>query len=240
MSASTLRIHLLSGPRNISTALMYSFAQRADTRVVDEPLYAHYLRVTGIEHPGREETLASQENDGQKVVDEQLLGDWDRPVVFFKHIAKHVIELDKRFLLNGKVLFLIREPDQMLTSWIRQMPNPTLQETALQDQWELAQWLESQGKRPLVVDSKTILQDPETRIRQLCEGLGIPFAPQMLHWEAGARPEDGVWAPHWYDAVHQSTGFAPYKRKEAQVPERLNELLQESQKYYDLLNRYAQ
>ena len=239
MSDSTLRIHLLSGPRNISTAMMYSFAQRSDTRVVDEPLYAHYLRVTGIAHPGREETLASQENDGQKVVEQELLGDWDRPVVFFKHIAKHVTALDRDFLLQGKVLFLIREPDQMLTSWIKQMPNPTLQETALQDQWELAQWLESKGQQPLVVDSKTILQDPKNQLTKLCDALGIPFDEHMLHWEAGARPEDGVWAPYWYDAVHQSTGFAPYKRKEAQVPERLHALLQESNNYYELLNRYA-
>ena len=154
--AETLRIHLLSGPRNISTALMYSFAQRADTTVVDEPLYAHYLKVTGLDHPGRDEVLAVQENDGQQVVDKEVMAGWPRPVVFFKHIAKQFIDIDPAFLLDGKVLFLIREPDQMLSSFIEQVPNPTLQETALKEQWELAEWLQAQGQRPLVLDSKTL------------------------------------------------------------------------------------
>lgn len=236
MSTESLGIHLLSGPRNISTALMYSFAQRTDTQVVDEPLYAHYLSVTGVEHPGHEEVLASLDQDGARVVRQMLTTDWEKPVVFFKHIAKHVIALPIDFLLEGRVLFLIREPDQMLSSLINQLPEPNLQETALKEQWELARWLGSQGRSPLVVDSKQILLEPETTLTRLCEALGIAFEPAMLSWEAGPRPEDGVWAPHWYHNVHQSTGFGTYKRKEVQLPDHLQPLLAECNAYYQKLS----
>src|SRR6185295_1652947 len=104
----TLRIQLWSGPRNVSTALMYAFAQRPDTRVVDEPLYAHYLRVSGAEHPGRDEVLAAQESDGERVVRELILGEWDRPVVFFKQMAHHLVELDHAFLRQGANVLLTR------------------------------------------------------------------------------------------------------------------------------------
>ena len=237
--AETLRIHLLSGPRNISTALMYSFAQRADTTVVDEPLYAHYLKVTGVDHPGRDEVLADQENNGQQVVDKEIMAGWPRPVVFFKHIAKHIIDLDPAFLLDGKVLFLIREPDQMLSSFINQVPNPTLQETALKEQWELAEWLQAQGQRPLVLDSKSVLLQPEETMTSLCAALGIAYEPAMLHWEAGARPEDGIWAPYWYSNVHKSTGFGTYKRKEVTIEERLQPLLAQCNDYYQRLAQFA-
>ncbi|CAE7598873.1 unnamed protein product [Symbiodinium natans] len=232
--AETLRIHLLSGPRNISTALMYSFAQRADTTVVDEPLYAHYLKVTGLDHPGRDEVLAVQENDGQQVVDKEVMAGWPRPVVFFKHIAKQFIDIDPAFLLDGKVLFLIREPDQMLSSFIEQVPNPTLQETALKEQWELAEWLQAQGQRPL-----SLLLQPEETMTRLCAALGISFDPAMLHWEAGARPEDGIWAPYWYSNVHKSTGFGNYKRKEVTIEERLQPLLAQCKDYYQRLAQFS-
>ena len=72
-------ICLWSGPRNVSTALMYSFAQLDDIDVVDEPLYAHYLRGSGRDHPGRDDVLASQEADGERgLLDLRLRADTGR------------------------------------------------------------------------------------------------------------------------------------------------------------------
>lgn len=94
MTDKITRISLWSSPRNISTALMYSFAQRQDTKVLDEPLYAHYLSNTPAKtyHPAAEEVLRTMENDGQKVV-EMMLGNAEKPVLFYKNMTYKVIEV---------------------------------------------------------------------------------------------------------------------------------------------------
>lgn len=233
---TTLPICLWSGPRNVSTALMYSFAQRDDIRVIDEPLYGHYLRVTGAEHPGADEVMAAMDCDGDEVL-RQLL---DRQAadpgrrLFMKHMAHHLVDIDRAFIAETTNVLLIRDPREMLPSLTIQVPRARLADTGLETQWELYEQLLSVGEQPAVVDSRELLLDPEQVLRQLCRHLGLPFQPAMLEWEAGPRPEDGVWAPHWYQAVHQSTGFAPYSPK-GEFPERLEGLLAECEPWYEML-----
>ena len=232
---STLRLCLWSGPRNVSTALMYSFAQREDTRVLDEPLYAHYLRVSGARHPGREEVLAAQESDGARVVREIILGPCDRPVLFIKLMAHHLVDLDRSFLDETTNVFLIRHPAEVLTTLINQIPEPSLADTGMATQTGLVENLEARGQSPVVLDSREILLDPRGVLAQLCERLGLEFGEEMLSWQAGAREEDGVWAPHWYQNIHRSTGFLPYRPKTEPFPERLQPLLEECRPHYDAL-----
>lgn len=231
------RICLWSGPRNISTALMYSFAQRKDTTVVDEPLYAHYLTSTDAAgyHPGADEVIASQENNGQKVVETVLFGEYPTPVVFFKHMTHHLVELNLDFLKNTINIILTRSPKDMLLSFINQIEEPKLADTGYRQQVELKTYLSARDIPVLVVDSKDILQDPEAKLTELCEFAGISFDPSMLQWPAGPRKEDGVWAKYWYHNVHKSTGFQPYKPKTEACPPRLHELLRQCEKYYSQL-----
>ena len=231
----TLRICLWSGPRNVSTALMYSFAQRADTRVVDEPLYGHYLRVSGARHPGRDEVLQAMETDGEKVVREVILGACDRPVTFMKQMAHHLTELDLGFLARTVNVLLIRDPAEMLPSLVHQLPNPNLRDTGLAVQHEISDHLIGLGQNPPVLEARQLLLDPAGVLAQLCERLGIRFDEAMLSWPAEPRPEDGVWAPHWYHNVHRSTGFAPYREKTAAIPEHLEALLSECRPHYEAL-----
>ena len=70
---TTTRIGMWSGPRNISTAMMRAFENRDDCAVIDEPLYAHYLAKTRVDHPGIDEVIASQPTDWRTVID-HLLG----------------------------------------------------------------------------------------------------------------------------------------------------------------------
>ena len=214
---------------------MYSFAQRPDTRVVDEPLYGHYLRVSGADHPGRDEVLAAMETDGETVVRELILGPCDKPVLFMKQMAHHLVALDREFLERTANVLLIRDPAEVLTSLAHQLPNPELSDTGMAVQTELLDALRRLGQEPLVLDSRELLLDPEGVLRQLCEQTGIPFFEEMLRWEAGPRPEDGVWAPHWYHNVHRSTGFKPYRPKEEPLPERLRPLLAECAPHYERL-----
>jgi hypothetical protein len=235
----TTRINLWSGPRNVSTALMYSFAQRADTRVVDEPLYGHYLRVSGAEHPGAEEVMALMECDGARVVQELILGPCDRPVLFMKQMAHHLVEIDRAFLAETANVLLIRDPREMLPSLAKNLTVPTLRDTGLAMQAELYDQLRALGQQPPVLDSKQTLLNPRHVLSRLCAALGIPFTEAMLSWPVGARPEDGVWAKYWYQAVHQSSAFLPYATKDESFPDALLPLLHECLPYYDRLAAVA-
>ena len=217
---------------------MYSFAQRADTRVVDEPLYGHYLRVTGADHPGGDQVVEETNCDGDAVMRDLMATSRDIPeTLFIKHMAHHLVQLDTEFLLRSRNVFLIRDPREMLPSLTVQVPHAGLADTGLQRQWELLSELRSHGRQPVVLDSRELLLNPARVLQELCEQLGMKFLTSMLQWEAGPRPEDGVWAPHWYHAVHQSTGFAEYQPK-GEFPAGLEPLLAECQPWYDRL--YAQ
>ena len=236
----TTPICLWSGPRNLSTALMYSFAQRDDIRVIDEPLYGHYLRVSGADHPGGQAVMDAMNCDGDAVmrelIDQQTHDSTKRR--FIKHMAHHLVGLDLGFLRQSCNLFLIRDPKEMLPSLTVQVPHAKLADTGMKRQWELYSELLSEGQRPAILDSRELLLDPEGVLRQLCDHLGHVFTADMLRWPAGPRAEDGVWAPHWYHAVHQSTGFAAYRPK-TDFPAHLEPLLVECQPWYDLLFEQA-
>lgn len=230
-----LRINLWSGPRNISTALMYSFAQRSDTQVFDEPLYAHFLRVTGIDHPGRAETMATYESDGEKVVSDVLLAPYTTPIVFFKQMAKHLIELDPAFMLKGKNVLLIRDPRMVLASFSKVVRRPDPREVGYDRLYAIWHYLRENGQEPVIIDGTEVRKNPKGTLKELCHRLEISFAPAMLSWEAGARPEDGTWAKYWYHAVHTSTGIQPYTPEPIELQPHLQSLAEEQQRYYEPL-----
>lgn len=228
-----------SGPRNISTAIMYSFRERSDTHVIDEPLYAHYLSTTDVRHPGDDEVIATMECDGPKVVRNVLLGEFKTEVVFFKNMAHHLRGLETEFLSRLENILLTRHPADMLTSLIKQLPEPCLRDTGLKEQTDLLEQLLKMGKEPIVIESQELLKNPEGVLKQLCQKLAIPFEVSMLSWSAGPKLEDGVWAKHWYKSVHKSMGFAPYVLKEEKVPQRLEPLLEACLEHYNRLLPYA-
>ena len=236
---TTTRISLWSGPRNVSTALMYSFAQRPDTFVVDEPLYGHYLAVSGADHPGRDEVMAHMNLNGPLVAQELIRTDYQKPLVFFKNMAHHLIKLPQEFLSGLINIFLVRDPREMLPSLVNQIPNPRMLDTALEMQWQLYEQLQAQGHQPLVIDSKELLLNPSKILSEACARLDIPYFSEMTSWNPGAREEDGIWAKHWYHNVHKSTGFATYVPKQEVVREDLLPLLQECEYYYHLLYQQA-
>ena len=236
MSATeTTRIYLWSGPRNISTALMYSFARRKDTQVLDEPLYGWYLQETGLEHPGFQEILAGMECDGVAVIREQLQGQLKKPVLFAKQMTHHLLHLPKDFLLEAKNVLLIRHPAKVLMSYAKVIQQPVLDDIGIRQSWELLQYLREHYAHAYVVDGDAILQNPAGQLEALCNACGIPFDEAMLSWPAGPLAEDGVWAKYWYERVHRSTGFEPYAEKEVQLSPHLQALAEEAMSYYHAL-----
>jgi len=233
--SKTTRINLWSCPRNVSTAMMYSWAQRPDTVIFDEPLYAHFLINTGIEHPGKTATLASQNNDGETVVTEILLGKIEKPVAFFKQMTHHLVALDWQFMLGMQNLIFIREPAYILNSYTKVITEPTMLDIGVKKQKELYEYLSTNDKPPLLVDSHKFLRNPKQQLSKICAHFDIPFYQEMLEWKAGPRPEDGSWAKYWYSNVHQSTGFKPFVEKEILLPKHLQSLNDEATFYYKQL-----
>lgn len=236
---NTKRICLWSSPRNLSTALMYSFAQRPDTLVYDEPLYAHYLRVTGANHPGSNEVLHSQENDGNKVVNAIVHTIYDKPVVFFKQMTHHLVEVQTDFLQDVVNIIYIRDPKQIISSYAQVRPDVNAQDIGIEKQWELYNLLITCQQPFVVLDSGEILKNPETVLTALCEALQIPFYKEMLQWPAGPKQEDGVWAKYWYSNVHKSKHFEKQETSSRELPNYLQPLYLESKNYYDQLYNHS-
>lgn len=235
------RINLWSSPRNISTAMMYSFAQRDDMSVVDEPLYAHYLTHTDslALHPVSKQIVESQEINGEKVVTQMLYGTYPKTCTLFKQMTHHLIHLQEDFLGKMKNVLLIRDPRRIIASYAKVIPNPTIQDIGVKKQAELFEKLQKQDALNAIVDTKQVLLNPEKVLRTLCSKLEIPFSEKMLKWQAGARKEDGIWAPYWYSNVHSSTGFQPYVEKEVHLSEELEDLATDCLPHYELLRQYA-
>lgn len=233
-----LRLAMWSGPRNISTAMMRSWGNRDDTFVCDEPLYAHYLRETGVAHPGREEVIAHQENDWRKVA-AWLSGPVpeNKAIFYQKHMAHHLLpDISRDWLSNLTHCFLIREPREMLTSLLHILPHPRIADTGLSQQIEIFEWVQKRtGQTPPVIDSRDVLNHPRETLSQLCAALGVPFDEAMLAWPPGPRETDGIWAKWWYSAVEKTTSFQPYQPKPDPVPDDLRDVLKECEVVYERL-----
>ena len=235
----TLRINCWSGPRNISTSFMYAFRQRDATPVFAAPIYAHYLRVTGREHPGRDAVLASQAPDGAAVVRDLILGEHPTTVVFVKQMAQHVVQVDRAVLGRCRNLLLIRDPERVITSFAKNVPAVNVAATGLPIQVELLESILADGGDPIVIDSTALLAAPEAVLRTLCGRLGLAFDPGMLSWPAGPKPEDGVWAEHWYASTHRATGCESGHPSTEPAPELLRGVVAEARPLYERLSEFA-
>jgi hypothetical protein len=220
------RLAVWSGPRNISTAMMRAWENRPDAVVVDEPFYAHYLaRLDGPrgDHPGREDVLAAQPADAAAVV-EGLLGPLPDgvDVQYVKHMTHHLFEDDNLAWTVGtfRNVLLIRTPDEVVASYLRSRDTCEPDDIGILQQIRLLDVLTTGAEVPPIIDAADFLRDPESYLRWLCDWLGIDFTARMLSWTAGPRDSDGVWAPHWYDAVWASTGFEPYRPREVRLDAR--------------------
>jgi hypothetical protein len=205
-----IRIAMWSGPRNVSTALMRSFGNRDDSLVIDEPFYAHYLRQTGLDHPGREEVLADQDNDWQRVA-QALHAPLPAGVrVFYqKHMSHHLLpNMGREWLQGLQHAFLLRDPADMLRSLDQKLTHIRPEDTGLPQQVEIFDRVrEAEGRIPPVIDAADLLDDPRALLGALCDQLGIAFQPSMLRWPPGRRATDGIWAKYWYEQVERSSGF---------------------------------
>ncbi|MCX7301734.1 MAG: HAD family hydrolase [Rhodobacterales bacterium] len=236
-----MRIAMWSGPRNLSTAMMYSFAARKDCAVWDEPFYAAYLKTTGIDHPMRDQIIAAHDADPESVA-AACVGEipHNQSLFYQKHMPLHMVDgFPRGFMRACKNVFLIRHPARVVASYAKKREGPTLADIGFAQQSqmfdEVTDWL---GHTPLVIDSADIRADPQTMLTKLCTALGITYTDRMLCWPAGPKPYDGIWAPHWYGAIHQSTGFGSAEGALPDLPPAYQRLTDLAFPHYDRLAAY--
>ncbi len=231
---------LWSGPRNVSTALMYAFGQRPDMNVLDEPLFGHFLEHTGVWRPSREEVLAQMETDGGKLL-KSFEQPAHQPYLFLKNMANHITGLSLKSLLRYKNIILIRHPARVLSSYTQHIEAPTELDLGYKHQLGILEFLNREEQPFFILDSDDVVANPEQALRALCAYLEIPFLTDMLTWPAGPKPEDGVWAKYWYENVHKSTGFQKSLRNKAyRVPDHLQPLLTSSVHLFQKIKQYEQ
>jgi hypothetical protein len=236
-----VRIAMWSGPRNISTAMMRAWGNRADTFIIDEPFYAFYLSATGKGHPGADEVIASGEIDWRKVI-AQLTGPVPngKRIFFQKQMAHHLSpEVDRGWLGAVTNCFLIRDPREVIASYIKKREDPALPDLGFMQQAEIFDFVRTRTNSvPPVVDAKDVLDNPERMLRLLCEAVDVEFSDSMLSWPPGFRETDGIWASHWYGEVAKTTSFQPYHPSHAKVPGHLREIYERCRESYDRLYEY--
>jgi hypothetical protein len=217
---------------------MRAWENRADTTVCDEPLYAHYLKVTGRAHRGADEVIAAGPTQWSDVID-WVLGPapGGKPVFYQKHMSHHLLpEIDRGWLRGLSNCFLIRSPREVIGSLIQHVPDATLADTGFAQQAEIFHLVRSwTGKIPPVIDARDVLNNPRAVIGKLCERLGVEFSDRMLSWPPGLRDTDGVWAKYWYKEVQTTTSFQPYQPKPDRMPPNLDSLVATCEEYYQQL-----
>jgi hypothetical protein len=236
-----MKIAMWSGPRNLSTAMMYAFAARGDCAVVDEPFYAAYLAATGLAHPMQQEVIASQSTDPLQVAADCIGPIPQGQSLFYqKHMTLHMIPgFPRDFLRDLTNVFLIRHPARVVASYAKKREGPTLADIGFQQQAQLFDQIADQlGHAPLVIDSADIRANPARALSGLCAALGISFTEKMLHWPAGPKPYDGIWAPHWYNAVHRSTGFEDPEAALPDLAKHYADLVDQALPYYEKLTAH--
>ncbi len=230
-----MKIAMWSGPRNLSTAMMYSFGARSDCAVIDEPFYAAYLKKTGLDHPMRAEILDSQSQNPDRVI-QKICGSnpGQKPIHYQKHMTQHMIPgISRAWMKDMRNVFLIRHPARVIASYAAKRESPTLDDIGFRQQAELFDEVLDWGGDPVVIDSYDIRDNPCEMLQLLCEAIDIAFSPNMLSWPQGGHPQDGVWASHWYGAVWRSSGFAGAEGPLPDVHEHLQPVLQDALPFYE-------
>lgn len=231
-----------SGPRNISTAMMRSWENRTDTFVTDEPFYACYLNTTGIEHPGQAEIIASQSTDWQLVASDCTgMNKKDKSIHYQKHMTQHMLpDLDLNWINHLHNIFLIRTPEEVVASYSQTRPNLSPEDLGFEQQHRIFNHVrDNVDPNPLVIKASDVLKDPQKALAAICDKCNIAFDLAMLSWPAGKRDSDGVWAPHWYHNVEQSTRFEPPRKNKIRLDATQQDIANQCSPFYIALHESA-
>lgn len=219
--------------------MMYSFGNRPDFSIIDEPFYASYLHNNKIDHPGKKAILTSQSVVAEDVIESLNIQNTATSYFFIKNMAHHIHTLDLNFILPFKNIFLIRDPARILWSFNKVIKEIHLDDIGIKQEYDIYTFLKEHNQKTVIINSDELLMNPPQYLKRICEDLSIDYDERMEKWEAGPRIEDGVWANHWYKNVHKSTGFIKQKSDFKGLPNHLKKIYEEALPYYEILNKHT-
>jgi hypothetical protein len=147
---------------------------------------------------------------------------------------------DRSWIQRVTNAFLIRSPERVLASYTKKWADVTLRDIGFVEQAEIFDAVaQKRGTAPPVIDADDVLKNPRSVLVALCQACGIPFDEAMLKWPKGPKSFDGVWAPHWYNAVWESTGFASPVEKTIELPSQLARIADEARVPYLRLKAHS-
>jgi len=237
-----MKIACWSGPRNISTALMRSWSSREDAFVSDEPFYAYYLKEKQLKHPMYKEIIEHYPNTYEDVVT-SLISEIpnDKERWYQKHMAHHLIDLNNiDWIKNFENCILIRHPKDVINSYIKKNTLNHVDELGYPQQYKIMSYLDSIGKKFIVIDSNILLSNPEKILSQWCSSINLEFDISMLKWQKGNHPQDGIWWKHWYDNVITTTHFQKFSANQSQLDKKYQSIYDEALDYYNKLYYFAE
>lgn len=229
-----------SGPRNLSTALMRSFENRKDTLVWDEPLYAYFLNETKKKHPLYKKIISSYETDIIKLINNISSKNIDEKIHYQKHMTHHILDKTPlEWLKNGFNCFLIRDPKDVILSYIKKNQLNDSNDLGFPMQIKLFNIVKSYGENPIVINANDLSSNPERVLKKLCEKIKISFNKDMLNWPKGKRDTDGLWGDVWYNNVNSSCSFEKFTKDNSKIPEIHKNIFSDCKKIYNELNKHS-
>ncbi len=233
-----INIFMWSGPRNISTALMRSFENRTDTKVYDEPFYSYYLKNTNLDHPMKEEIINTYPFDEKEIINLITENDDNYKIFYQKHMTHHILdETNLEWINKGLNCFLIRDPAKVIVSYIKKNTLRSIKDTGFEKLYQIFNSLKS--KKPIVINSDYLLENPEKYLKILCKKLNLSFDEKMLNWPKGFRDTDGIWSKVWYQDVISTTTFNPNSKKKYNVPKDFENIYKKCLEIYEEINEYS-
>ena len=237
-----MRIACWSGPRNISTALMRSWSSRTDFFVSDEPFYAYYLRERQLKHPMYKEIIEHYADKYDDVVTGLTSGIPNGKEHWYqKHMAHHIIDLNNiEWIKNFENCILIRHPKDVINSYVKKNTLNHIDELGYPQQYKIMRYLDSIGKKFIVIDSNILLNNPEKILSQWCNSINLEFDISMLTWQKGNHPQDGIWWKHWYDNVITTTHFQKFSANQSELDQKYQSIYTEALDYYNKLYYFVE
>mgnify|MGYP001169236925 CR=1 FL=1 len=234
-------IFMWSGPRNLSTALMRSFENRKDTKVIDEPFYSYYLKKTALRHPMYKEIINTYSSNFNEVIDEITKLPANIAIYYQKHMTHHLLdEINLDWLSIGKNCFLIRHPAKVINSYIKKNHLKDIRDIGFRKQYEIFNFIkDNYDSYPITIDSDDILKNPKEKIKKLCVKLNIKFTERMINWPKGKRESDGIWSIVWYEQVNNSSTFQNYTENNLEIPKKYNGIYEESLEIYNQMKKFS-
>lgn len=148
-------------------------------------------------------------------------------------------QISDDWLQQFKHVFLVREPEAVMRSLYRVGthgedtwfdPDESGFEELLALYWRVHRVCPAQSLLALESDSD-LMHDSASGLSTLCDFMGVPFNPTMLHWEARTVP---AWQffKGWHEEAQRSTGFAAVHHPEQTYPAVVRECADSAQPTY--------